>query len=88
MNKTAKSGRYYQNMKEAKKKKENNSKNEPTMKLIHSSTSIKSVLVYIYLFQDGYFKGHLQDKAMQEMSEAMDNELRKSRARLGRGIIN
>ena len=38
------------------RKKVNNSKIEPTMKLIHSSASTKSALVYIYPFQDGYSK--------------------------------
>ena len=36
------------------RKKVNNSKIEPTKKLIHSSASTKSALVYIYPFQDGY----------------------------------
>ena len=39
------------------RKKENNSKNESTMKLIHLSTSTKSALVYVYLFQNNYSKG-------------------------------
>ena len=33
------------------RKKENNSKNKTTMKLIHSSTSRKFALVYVYIFQ-------------------------------------
>ena len=32
---------------------------------------MKSTLVYVYLFQDGYSKGHLQDKTTQEISKAM-----------------
>ena len=56
MNKAAKSGCNHQNRKESKKK-ENNSKNKPMMKLIHSSTSMKSALVYVYLIQAGYSKG-------------------------------
>ena len=58
------------------------------MNLIHLSTSRKSALVYVYLFQDGYSKGHLQDKAMQQISEAMDNVLSKVRTRLCRSITN
>ena len=37
---------------------------------------------------DSCFKGHLQDKPMQEISETMDNGLCKVRARLGSGITN
>ena len=33
-------------------------------------------------------EGHLQDKAMQEISEAMDSVLRKVRTRLYSGITN
>ena len=67
MNKTAKSGRNYQNRKESKSVKQSNLTNEPMMKLIDLSSSMKSALVYIYLLQDGYSKGHLQDKAMHEI---------------------
>ena len=34
------------------------------------------------------FKGHLEDKSMQEISETMDNGLCKVRTRLGIGITN
>ena len=37
---------------------------------------------------DSGFKGHLQDKSMQEIPETMENWLYKIRTRLGSGIIN
>ena len=37
---------------------------------------------------DSGFIGHLQDKSMQEISETMDNGVRKVRTRLGSGITN
>ena len=58
------------------------------MKLIHSPTSMNSALAYVYLFQDRYSKGYPQDKAMQELLEAMDNVPRKVRAKLCSGIAN
>ena len=82
MNKTAKSGHNYQNRKESKSIKQSNLKNEPTMKLIGLPSSMKSALVYVYLLQESLSKGHLQDKAMQEISEDMDNELHKLPTRL------
>ena len=37
---------------------------------------------------DSCFKGHLQEKLMQEISETMNNELCKGRTSLGSGITN
>ena len=37
---------------------------------------------------DYRFKGHVQDKPMQEISETMNNGLCKVRASLGSGITN
>ena len=37
---------------------------------------------------DTGFKGHLEDKPMQEISKTMDSGMCKVRTRLGSGIIN